>query len=179
MGKAGSGKDTVAAILHEQLGGKPFSGVYTLADPIRAEYKRFYPEGNPRLDRDKLQAIGEGYKEIYGEDVWVKMTETRISNDKMHPSQFEIEYYAIISDGRHKIEYDFFVLGKGYFVIWVECPDEIRFQRLLARDGTLQEKALKQECRDLWGSDAYVVNNSSTFEELKLNIVNFLQLMGR
>ena len=176
MGKAGSGKDTVAASLKKRLGST--CNIYALADPIREEYKRFFPDKNPRLDRDKLIELGETYKKLYGQDVWVKMTYKRIWSDKIYPSQFEIDAHAVVSDGRHQIEYDFFIAEKGFLPLWVDCPDEVRFSRLIARDGTLQQEALKKECQDLWHVKAYFLDNSGTFEQLQKNIDKIFE-MGR
>jgi dephospho-CoA kinase len=156
MGKAGSGKDTVAEILHRLYGIKPL----TLADPIRAEYRRFF-EGNPRTDRARMIQIGQSYKQLYGEDVWIRLLLKSVER-----SRFSDQNY-MVTDGRHQLEYDVFVTQMGYLPIWVKCPDEVRYSRLMKRDGTLQEEALKNECQDLWNAHALTIDNSGTLEDLE------------
>jgi len=163
MGKAGAGKDTVADLLLRY-------GCQTiaLADNIRDEYSRFFPNKNARTDRAKLQEIGETYKKLYGTDVWVRLTVDDIFN----------EYGSyVVSDGRHQIEYDTFVTKLGYKPVWIYCPDEVRYERLLKRDGTLQEEALKKECQDLWEADAYTLDNSGTVQELASRLDAFLKIL--
>ena len=163
IGKAGSGKDTVAEILEEFYDYR----LVAFADDIRAEYTRFFLEKNPRTDRAKLIEIGETYKKLYGTDVWTRLLIQEINvldNSADYAERF------VVTDGRHKIEYDTFVGGLDYVPIFIDCPEEIRYARLLARDGTLQEEALKLECQDLWEAPAFVLDNSGTLEQLKINI---------
>lgn len=168
MGKAGSGKDTVAEILKDMYG----YSLRAFADNIRDEYSRFFPDKNPRTDRLKLQEIGEKYKKIYGQDVWVRMLEEDILSEDW------IDRYCI-TDGRHQVEYDKFVTEYGYTPIFVDCPDDVRFARLLARDGTLQEEALKKECQDLWNAETFHLDNSGTIKELERNLYELLKRVGR
>ena len=75
MGKAGSGKDLTAAILNRLY---PVQSV-ALADSIRLEYERFFPEQIARTDRAKLIEIGETYKKLYGRHVWVNLVLEKIA----------------------------------------------------------------------------------------------------
>lgn len=168
MGKAGSGKDTVAEILRDMYRYNPIA----FADYIRSEYSRFYPDQNPRTDRKKLQEIGETYKKIYGENVWVRLLLEDITF-LIEPGQY------VVTDGRHQIEYDTFVAKEKYVPIFVDCPDEIRYERLLKRDGTLQEEALKKECQDLWSANAFHLDNSGTIKQLEYRIYELLKRVGR
>jgi dephospho-CoA kinase len=164
MGKAGAGKDTVADVLQTMYGYQTIA----LADNIRDEYERFFPGQKARTDRSKLQEIGETYKKIYGTDVWVRLTVDEIVN--------EYDNY-VVTDGRHQIEYDKFVTELHYLPFTVTCPEEIRHARLLKRDGTLQEAALKKECQELWTADTNIVDNSGTFEELRTTINNLMKTL--
>jgi len=166
MGKAGSGKDTAAEILRDMYG----YNLITFADNIRFEYSRFFPDQNARTDRSKLINIGETYKKLYGMDVWVRLLLEDIIN--------ESDKY-VITDGRHQIEYDTFVTKEKYAPIFVDCPDEMRFARLMKRDGTLQEEALKKECQDLWSANTYHLDNSGTIKELEGRIYRLLKVVGR
>jgi len=160
IGKAGSGKDTVSEILEELYDYR----LVAFADDIRAEYTRFFPEKNPRTDRAKLIEIGETYKKLYRQNVWTQLLVQKIDNN------YNTADRVVVTDGRHKIEYNTFVGGLDYVPIFIDCPEEIRYARLLARDGTLQEEALKLECQDLWEAPAFVLDNSGTLERLKINI---------
>ena len=169
MGKAGSGKDTAAELLN-------CCGFYTvtLADNIRHEFVRSFPDLDPRLSRDKLIEMGQTYKRLYGADVWVRLLWKDIQKCRESGQKL-----FVVSDGRHQIEYDFFVAQKGFIPLRVDCPDEIRFQRLITRDGTLQKEALRKESQELWDANAYGLDNSGTLEQLGKNISKFLKLMGR
>lgn len=171
MGKAGAGKDTIAEILEKRYEFQPF----TLANYIRAEYHKYFPDRNPRLDRDKLIEIGEAYKKIYGQDVWVRL----LAQDIKWCLEYDPHRDIVITDGRHRVEYDHFVTQEGYIPLRVDCPDEIRFQRLLGRDGTLQGEALKKECQELWKCDAYMLDNSGDMADLLRNIEKLMRLLGR
>lgn len=158
IGKAGSGKDTVAEYLQGVHGYK----LYALATPIKEEYKRFFPRLNPRQDRDKLIQIGQTYKELYGMEVWIKLTHGRISLDNVSN--------VCITDGRYAVEYDYFANKLGYVPIRIVCNDEIRLQRLKRRDGSAQEEALKKESTELDEVFAHPLLNESTLEQLIQNI---------
>lgn len=163
IGKAGSGKDTVAEILKE-YGYTP----YALAAPIREEYKRFFPDKNPRHDRNKLIEMGQAYKMLYGEDVWVLLTNEIIANN--NPK------HVCIIDGRYKVEYDHYVNKLGYFPIRVCCPKELRFERLIKRDGNTQADALKKESNELDNVFAYNLDNSESLLSTRFQIEYFLDI---
>jgi dephospho-CoA kinase len=170
MGKAGAGKDTLAEILRDKHGYR----LVTFADNIRLEYGRFFDGKNARTDRAKLQQIGQTYKQLYGEDVWTRMLLDEVKYEKEH---FDNQF--AVTDGRHQIEYDVFVIQEKYLPIWVDCCDEERYERLVKRDGTLQEEALKNECQDLWDSDAYILNNRGTIEQLENGIATLMKFLSR
>ena len=169
MGKAGAGKDTVAEILSDAYDYK----LTAFADNIRYEYGRFFDGKNARTDRGKLIEIGQTYKKLYGEDVWTRLLLKEIQLGECLADRF------VVTDGRHLVEYDTFVIGQGYLPIWVDCPEEIRYERLLKRDGTLQEEALKKECQDLWDVDAYILDNSGTIGQLENRIATLMKYVSR
>lgn len=162
MGKAGSGKDTVGEILREY-----YYKLFALADPIRMEYMRFFPDGNPRTDRGRMIDIGQTYKRLYGNDVWVQLLDREISGWRN----------VAITDGRYQVEYDHFVFKRRFLAVRVECPEEIRMERLLNRDGTVQEEALKKESQELWTAQAYVLDNSKDLDYLEKQMRHMMGLM--
>lgn len=161
IGKAGSGKDTAASFL-----AKHGYRLYAFAEPIRAEYRRFFPDKNPRLDRNKMIDIGQAYKKLYGENVWALETYKKIQ------AEGEVLVNPVaITDGRYAVEYDYFVKQLGYLPIRICCPDDIRLQRLKKRDGSAQEEALLKESTELDDVFAYRVDNSKDllYTEYQLN----------
>lgn len=162
IGKAGAGKDTVADILSRMYGYEQL----TFADNIRFEYNRYFPEQNPRTDRAKLQEIGQTYKKLYGEDVWVRLLEEDMYDEPCS---------HVVTDGRHKVEYDRFVTELLYVPVFINCPDEIRYERLMKRDGTLQQEALRKECQELWNVEALPLDNSGSFKELEAKLYKLLK----
>jgi dephospho-CoA kinase len=169
MGKAGAGKDTVAEILKTKFN----YNLVAFADKIRYEYSRFF-NTNPRTDRAKLQEIGQTYKKIYGEDVWTRLLLDGVKQEECH---FDNQF--AVTDGRHQIEYNIFVTKEGYLPIWVDCCEDIRYERLLKRDGTLQEEALKLECQDLWEVDAFILDNRGSVEQLENRIMALMKFLSR
>lgn len=162
IGKAGSGKDTAALYLMQKHG----VNVFTLAEPIRKRFKELYPDLNPRLNRDKLIELGQGYKKLYGMDYWVKLTMNGIDKHlDANPKD-----YVLISDGRYQVEYDFFVKQQDFFPIRIVCPNEIQLQRLKARDGTAQEDALLMESTELDDDYATPIYNSTDESFLYLQL---------
>lgn len=163
IGKAGSGKDTIAEILKE-------CGytTYALAAPIREEYKRFFPDKNPRHDRNKLIEMGQTYKKLYGEDVWIRLTNELISLNNSSK--------VCIIDGRYKVEYDFYVNQLGYFPLRVFCQEELRLERLIKRDGNAQIDALKKESNELDNMFAYNLDNSKSLSSTRYQIECLLDI---
>jgi len=167
MGKAGSGKDLTAAMLSRLY---PVQSV-ALADSIRDEYERFFPEQIARTDRAKLIEIGETYKKLYGRHVWVNCVLEKIE------WLTQCEVAAVVTDGRHQIEYDVFVNSLSYVPVFIDCPDYLRYDRLIKRDGTLQEGALAQECQELWTAKAFHIDNSGTPEQLEANVKKLMYVI--
>lgn len=171
MGAAGSGKDTLAYELWNQY----YYERFALADPIREEYKRFFPLRNPRTDRERLIRIGQTYKELYGQDVWVRETLKMIENFRGSVSN---DVPVIITDGRYAIEYEVFVNDLNFVSVRIECPESIRLERLKQRDGTCQEGALKKESTELTLAPAYVIDNSGDQEYLVKQIEAMMAWIG-
>ncbi len=121
LGKAGSGKDTVAAYLASAYGFKR----YAFADKIREVGRDLFPEyfregGKPRR---LLQDLGQKMREL-DPDCWTNYVLRRL----------EVDGRVVITDCRFLREVD--LAGRsGFLPVLVDCPVEIRLARLAARDG--------------------------------------------
>lgn len=158
FGLAGTGKDTFAELMRKIHGGETIA----LADPIRAEYVRFLGKHDYKTNRPMMINIGEGYKEIYGQDIWCKMAE----------KFFTWDFGRLIKDGRYAHEYDYFVTQRGYTPIRLVADDDVRFERLRRRDGDIQRESLGFEKQHFIPDDydAITVATNGTVEQLA-NIV--------
>lgn len=176
IGAAGSGKDTVAQILESKYD----FDIVALADPIRKEFQRFYPGEKARLHREKLIAIGQTYKTIYGEDVWCRLVEERVKelrNTGLYPSW---NWQFVISDGRYQVEYDYFVKERGWTPVRIIATLEQRMERLLERDGTTQSDALAKESHELDEVPvAYTIDNTGTLEELEAEVKKMMEVLAK
>jgi dephospho-CoA kinase len=155
FGLAGTGKDTFAALMrkHHDV------ATIALADPIRSEYVRFLGRNDYKTNRPMMIKIGEGYKDIYGQDVWCLAAEkTFIWNDG-----------RLIKDGRYEHEYEYFVNQRGYIPIRLVADDDVRFERLKRRDGNIQREALAFEREHFIPDDfdAINVDTNGSVEQLE------------
>lgn len=170
MGKAGSGKDTIAAMLKDGY----FYETFALADPIRKEFAKYFPGCNPRVNRDKLIEIGQTYKNLYGKDVWVRrLYDDILSFHSIQPNP------VVITDGRYQVEYDYYVTKLGYQPLRIYCDDDIRYDRLMKRDGTLQKDALLKESIELDNANAYTIDNSRDLGYTARQLKAFIRNLGR
>lgn len=171
FGKAGSGKDSVAEILR-----KDGYRLYSLAQHVRDEFQRFYGRPATRADRAKLIEIGETYKRIYGDDVWVRRTLEEIRLDGW--GRDLADKPVAITDGRYLVEFDTFT-NLGYATVRVWAPDEVRYQRLIDRDGIDQRAVLAGKEDEL---DAVTptenVFNTGSLEHLETTVKSLLRRLN-
>lgn len=172
FGKAGSGKDTTAKIIEELFRVRSLA----LADEVRKEYTRFTGNTDYRQNRKKLIQIGEGYKQIYGPDVWCQLLIDRVSFLK-EAGEYSITDSFLIRDGRYEHEYDFFVNKRKYIPIRVVADHEIRIQRMEERGDTIDHEALAFEEKTFIPDElfAYELNNNGTLEELQEQIQDLIE----
>jgi dephospho-CoA kinase len=159
IGKAGSGKDTVADYLGQRYGFKR----YAFADKLKQIALELFPDmfkqGKPR---SLLQNIGTYFRTI-DEDVWVNYVLRRI--------QAEAPEHAVISDCRYANELHR-CLEEGFVPVLVECPLEIRNARLIARGDqplTPAQQSHPSENDVFNALDTryiYKLDNSGTLDEL-------------
>ncbi len=161
IGKAGSGKDTVADYLVKKYGFVR----YAFADKIRDIVIDLFPDevvkGKPRR---LLQTIGTSMRQL-DPDVWARYLVHRIEKEK--PSLF------VVSDCRYPNELKM-LWELGALPVFIDCPYELRMQRLAVRDGVVNESLLSHESEQAVDELRKVVNlddivylyNDGTLEEL-------------
>jgi dephospho-CoA kinase len=118
-GKMGSGKTTLANCLVRDM---RFSKL-SFADSVRYTQKRLFP--NRDNDRKLLQDIGMKMREI-DKNVWINQVFNYV--DIMDKSGNRLNY--VIDDVRFINEVDN-LLAKGWVVFKLECPLDIRKERLI------------------------------------------------
>lgn len=169
MGDAGSGKTTVATMLHT-------SGphcVYSLAAPIKRDLRRFLGREATKADRALMIEYGQAMRRIFGDTVWCEAL--------AHDEGFKIDApfgFAAIDDGRHLVEYRFFVEERGFVPVRIVTPDELRFERLMARDNVDQRWVSEHE-RELDNvAVAFTIVNDGTMEALDAQVEAMLKAIN-
>lgn len=181
FGLAGAGKDTVGELVRR------YFDLYTLAlaDPIREEYVEKFGTSDFKQNRDRMIAIGEGYKKIYGQDVWCESALKKVSmmnevtHGVIHMTRLAYPFRgALILDGRYQHEYDFFVGKHGFTPVRLVADREVRLERLQVRDGNAQLKALEFEKQNFISdaSPALMLENNGTKDDLLDNLCRVLKL---
>lgn len=178
IGKMGAGKDTLAEILVKNYGYTQTSIAGRLKQIAELLYADVFATGDRNQKRVILQKLGDLLRSqninIFNEAL-IREIETK----KLSP--------VVISDVRYTMEYDFFV-SRGFIPVKISIDDSVRFERLLARDGsypsieTLNHKSENDLCA---GGRLFIeVDNNKGFAELEKNaaelmnnqIINFRRL---
>jgi dephospho-CoA kinase len=157
IGYAGSGKDETGRFLRRHG-----YSLTALAEPIKAVCSEHLGRPVTKADRALLIEFGQSYRRWFGETFWCHFADDdmRIWN----------RYPAAITDGRHLVEYDYFVTQRGFVPVRIVAPDEVRFERLLKRDGVDQRWVDAHE-RELDNVDiAYTIVNDGTLDELEAKV---------
>jgi hypothetical protein len=158
FGLAGTGKDTFAWLMEKHYDTQSIA----LADSIRQEYMQFVGRDDYKRNRPMMIKIGEGYKSIYGQDVWCKQAE----------NHFGWSDGRLIKDGRYEHEYHYFVIDRGYIPIRLVADADVRYERLKRRDGNIQREALEFEKQNFIpdGYKAIDISTNGTVEELEKTV---------
>lgn len=170
IGKMGAGKDTLAEILVKNYGYTQTSIAGRLKQIAELLYADVFATGDRNQKRIILQKLGDLLRSqninIFNEAL-VREIETK----KLAP--------VVISDVRYSMEYDFFV-SRGFIPVKISIEDSVRFERLLARDGsypsieTLNHKSENDICAAS-GNLFVEVDNNHGFAELEKNTAELIE----
>lgn len=125
FGTMGSGKDTLAEMLHERI----FMGrIYKLGEDIRGFVDKIMDGENKR---SHYQDYGQMVRETLIPDAWNRLCSYKINmdsnNDKMN--------FPIIADGRQVNEHEYWIKN-GFLTIGLNTRQNTRIDRLVKRDGS-------------------------------------------
>lgn len=132
FGTMGSGKDTLAEMLQEQMFG---SKIYKLGKEIRETVDKACPDVVDK--RPLYQDYGQVVRETLGIDAWNNIRSSEIELDKALHNYI----IPIIADGRQINEYTYWK-EKGFYIVGIEAPPEVRYERLVKRDGVCDRKKM-------------------------------------
>ena len=162
LGKARSGKDSVANILVEDMGFQEFKLSKGIYDFIRQFYRaQIVQVDGGAKDRGLLQLIGQTVRKI-DEDIWVRYLLEDISK---YPSWREMD--IVVSDVRQENEVRT-LRREGYTIIKVTASENIRIARMKAAGDIVTKEQLSYETElsvDAIDAD-WVIVNEGTLEEL-------------
>ncbi len=172
VGKAGSGKTTCANYLNRKYGYRPVK----LAQEIYDISKNYFD--TPGKDRKLLQILGTdaGRNYVY-KDIWVeRFFENIMIVDKTCDFLKKPRYHFVADDCRFYNEYDGF-LDNNWFGIYINCPDEIRYARLLNINPNMNKEELNHSSEkeiDTFRDRMFWINGGLSEEEMYRDIENSL-----
>lgn len=127
MGSSGgAGKDTVADMISD-IAGIDYHKI-SLAQEIHKICNKL--SENPQ--RRELQAVGESMRDIFGESVWMNLTDKSMQGP------------TIVPDIRKLLEYSHYVVERDFLPLYVYTDPELARNRLKERDGSFDERDLKK-----------------------------------
>src|SRR5690606_732434 len=161
VGKAGTGKDTVAAYLVAVYGFRKFA----FADRLKEiDFELFGPTVGK--DRKRLQQFGQFCRTI-DPDVWVKQLHKRIK-----------DYHGniVVTDIRQPNEYQY-CIDNGFIIIKIVCDDDIRIERMKERGDIFNPEDLNHETEQYIDQFDYTywVDNNGTFNDLTTQVDYILE----
>lgn len=184
-GKMRSGKDTLREYAESKYNMTPFTFGETLKKSFHKEYPHIPVKPKPHRG---YQLYGQLKREVYGDDYWIiKCMESIDACEKIAqgysvspnylPSKYDLlvdqenfkesVFSPIISDLRQQNELDY-CLYRGFHVVKVECPDNIRIERIKQSD-EFNSDALNFETErsvdSLKGID-FCIDNSTTVKNM-------------
>lgn len=159
FGRALAGKTTVAKLLEDRD-----YAVFALADAIKDEiYNRI---GRPptKADRALMIDVGQTYKRLYGERIWCDYLNEDVESYR-HADNNALP--VVIEDGRHIVEYEFFVKERGFIPVKVVASDETRLQRMLIRDNVDQRGMIGNAENEVDTMEpTFEIDNDGTMDDL-------------
>lgn len=171
-GTLSSGKDTVA----EYFIGKGFTA-FSTADELRS----YMEQHKLPLDRDTMRDMGQRVRQEHGDDIL----------ERWAAAKFPHGQPVIITAMRHPAGIEYLRTLPDFFLIAVDAPIELRFERALARgrigDGVTLDIFRSQEDEErktvgsaqqldvVMGMADYVITNNGTLEELHAQLEGVYQ----
>lgn len=158
VGKARSGKDTVADYLVTKYGYTEYKfskGVRDVINLVRGE--------DSHKNRRELQQVGQGLRQALGSDIWVNYTLAMIKDTSR----------VVISDCRQSNEAER-LLSEGYVLIKVESDEAVRVQRMLAAGDKFTKEDLTHETEQIGIDCTVTIYNNQSLEELYAQVDEIL-----
>ena len=159
-GKMRSGKTSIAEHLTTCYGFKQFA----FADALKRFARQIFGYGGPK-DRELLQWFGQTMRER-DPDVWIKHLDADLE-EYIEDSRGDIGVRIVITDLRQPNEYDY-CRREGYTIIRVNCPEEIRIERMIAAGDRFDQTMLDHETEryvDKFDVD-YEIDNSGRWIDM-------------
>lgn len=180
-GKVRSGKDTVAEYLKEKYGMVQFA--------FGDELKKGFHEAYPHIPKDPkpvrgYQLYGQLMRYVKDSNIWIDKCFDKIEHiaemaDNYNILGDQVKFMPVITDLRQPDEYER-CIKEGYTIVRVNCPDEIRLERLNATGDkfTLEDLNFETEKHvDLFEVD-YDINNDGSLEDLYEQLDNLMDDLG-
>lgn len=170
VGKIGSGKDEAAKYLSSALGWP----IFQISAPLKEEVKRRGLD----LNRENLQKIGIEVAEKKGDDYLARLA---LASFKQN---------GIVSGPRQLGQMDYFKKNSRFILIFVDAPDQIRFERVTKRATVNEARSLREFVSDEIERDttgnvvrlneciqmaSYKIMNDSTLEQLKSELDKIIE----
>ena len=125
----------------------------------------------PPKDRRLLQELGTWARE-YDDEIWM-----RVVSDEMKRSDSAASY--VITDCRRRSELTKF---RGLVSVYIECPEDIRLERLKKRDVTFDEVSLRhraeREIPSLREDCDFIVYNDGDMDYLREQLEELLKYVN-
>lgn len=162
VGKARSGKDTVAEYLKDNYNFKEYKfskGIHDVINLVRGM------SDSKSKHRRELQGVGQELRSVLGQDIWVNYTLRQILHDR--PDNI------VISDCRQKNEADR-LREEGYILVQVEAPDKVRIKRMIEAGDKFTKEDLTHETEMIDFAVDYELFNDSTIFDLYYQIEDMM-----
>jgi dephospho-CoA kinase len=163
-GKFRSGKDAVAAFLTENYGYTRFA----FGDELKRYAHELFDVPDGEKPRELYQWFGQTMRQR-DPAIWTRLLFDRIMYEYGMREEFKTEssFHAVLSDLRQPNEFSA-LRERGYTIIRVMCPDDLRIQRALAAGDVFDAATLSHDTEshiDGFAVD-YEIVNDGTLDEL-------------
>jgi dephospho-CoA kinase len=177
-GEIRTGKDSVAKYLEEKYHAIQFA----FGDELKKAFHYLYPwvPRHPKPHRG-YQLFGQLMRQVHGEDYWVNLCFDNIkyvnnvaknwSAPELYTSddntESSVTFIPMITDLRQPNELERLV-AEGYTIIRVECPVEVRKQRMIAKGDKFDPSVFEFETENYIKDFIvdHVISNNGTLDEL-------------